>query len=69
MTRKGLAFAIGYSIKRRGLERTMFFSRPLEALYSKMTDKVTKAYADDVESLINKMDTVIAEIKSDLSKL
>lgn len=69
MTRLGFAFAIGYSIKRRGLERTMFFSRPLEALYNKMTEKVTKAYADDVENLINKMDTVIAELKSDLSNV
>ena len=59
----------GVSIPSGMARKGLAFSRPLEALYSKMTEKVTKAYADDVESLINKMDTVIAEIKSDLSNV
>ena len=69
MTQTGLAFAIGYSIKRRGLERTMFFTRPLEALYQKAQKRVAKAYADDFQNLLDKMDTVIATLKSDISKM
>jgi hypothetical protein len=69
MTPTSLAFAMGYSIKRRGLERTLFFTKPLEAMYNKMTKQVTKAYADEVDECIKKMDTIIADIKGDISKL
>ena len=67
MTLTGLSYAIGYSIKRRGLERTLFFTKPLEAMYDKMTQQVTDTYANEVEECINKMDTVIANLKSELS--
>ena len=59
----GTAFAIGYSIKRRGLERTMFVSRPVEVHSKKIPDEVTEAFLLDVESLIGKLPSKQMEIQ------
>lgn len=53
------AFAMGYSIKRRGLERTLFFTKPYEKLIKKGEKAVAEAYAKDVENLIAKIPKVI----------
>jgi hypothetical protein len=46
------AWAIGYGIKRRGLERTQFFSKP----YKEEIDEnvIAQAFADDVENYLEK---------------
>ena len=51
----GLAFAIGYSIKRRGLERTMFYSRPVEKALKTLPDELTEAFRLDFSKLIDKL--------------
>ena len=69
MTITQTAFAMGYSIKRRGLERTMFFSKPLDDMYKKMQKKVLKAYADDFFNVMSKMDSTLVVLKGDISKM
>ena len=49
------AWAIGYSIKRRGLERTMFYSRPVEKALQTLPDDLTEAFRLDFSKLINKL--------------
>ena len=48
------AFGAGYNIKRRGLERTQFITKPLKEQYRKLPDELTKAFALDIEKLIDK---------------
>jgi len=55
MNEIGLAFAIGYSIKRRGLERTMFYSRPVEKALKTLPDELTEAFRLDFSKLIDKL--------------
>ena len=57
------AFAMGYSIKRRGLERTLFFTKPYEKLIKKGEEAVARAYAKDVENVIAKIPKVIGTQK------
>ena len=51
----GTAFAIGYSIKRRGLERTMFYSKPVEKALKTLPDELTEAFRLDFSKLIDKL--------------
>mgnify|MGYP003134215345 FL=1 len=55
MNETGLAFAIGYSIKRRGLERTMFYSKPVEKALKTLPDELTEAFRLDFSKLIDKL--------------
>ena len=49
-------WGIGYNIKRKGLERTQFFSTPYKKLGSSRADDIAKAFADDIEiELKNKL--------------
>jgi hypothetical protein len=60
----GATFAIGYSIKRRGLERTMFYSRPVEKALKTLPDELTEAFRLDFSKLINKLPSkVLIETK------
>jgi len=49
------AWAIGYSIKRRGLQRTMFYSRPVEKALQTPPDEVSEAFRLDFSKLIDKL--------------
>ena len=49
ITRKSLAFLIQRSIYQRGLERTQFFTRPFTTQLKKQTNKILKAFAEDLE--------------------
>ena len=51
----GTAFAIGYAIKRRGLERTMFYSKPVEKALKTLPDELTEAFRLDFSKLIDKL--------------
>jgi len=51
----GAAWAIGYSIKRRGLERTMFYSRPVTKALKTLPDELTEAFRLDFSKLIDKL--------------
>tara|TARA_R100000781_G_scaffold50655_1_gene33511 strand:+ start:99 stop:740 length:642 start_codon:yes stop_codon:yes gene_type:complete len=51
----GTAFAIGYSIKRRGLERTMFYTRPVTKALKTLPDELTEAFRLDFSKVINKL--------------
>ena len=60
----GTAFAIGYSIKRRGLERTMFYSKPVEKALKTLPDELTEAFRLDFSKLIDKLPSkVLIETK------
>ena len=64
MNENSLAWAIGYSIKRRGLERTMFYSRPMEKALKTLPDELTEAFKLDFSKLIDKLPSkVLIETK------
>ena len=50
--RKSLAYLIQRAIYQRGLERTQFFSKPFTQQLKKQTDKITEAFADDIEAML-----------------
>lgn len=54
ITRKSLAFLIQRSIFRKGLYRTLFFTKPYEQEVKKFTPKIVEAYADDLLNEIEK---------------
>ena len=62
----GLAFAIGYSIKRRGLERTMFYSNPVNKALKKLPDELTDAFRLDVEKLVGRLPSKIKAVDKNL---
>ena len=56
------AWGIGYGIKRRGLERTQFFSRPYKEEVDE--DMIAKAFADDIENeLDERLDNIEVTLK------
>lgn len=55
MNENSAAWAIGYSIKRRGLQRTMFYSRPVEKAIQKLPDEVLEAFRLDFSKIIDKL--------------
>ena len=60
----GTAWAIGYSIKRRGLERTMFYSTPIKKALKTLPDELTEAFRLDFSKLIDKLPSkVLIETK------
>ena len=53
---KGAAFVIGRAIAQRGLTRTQFFSAPYKKNMKYYINKITNAYAEDIQDDIeNKM--------------
>jgi hypothetical protein len=50
--RKSLAYLIQRAIYQRGLERTQFFSKPFTQQLKKQTDKITEAFANDIEAML-----------------
>jgi len=53
--RDSAAWAIGYSIKRRGLERTMFYSIPVSRAIKTLPKEVLEAFRIDVGTLMHKL--------------
>jgi hypothetical protein len=53
-SQRGIAFAVARSIKQRGLTRTQFITKPIKEQYKKLPDKLTKAFALDLENLLDK---------------
>ena len=49
------AWSIGYSIKRRGLQRTMFYSRPIEKALENLPNDVLEAFRLDFSKLVDKL--------------
>tara|TARA_R100000900_G_C3316817_1_gene160803 strand:- start:105 stop:776 length:672 start_codon:yes stop_codon:yes gene_type:complete len=49
------AWAIGYSIKRRGLERTQFYTIPVRKNLITLPDEVKEAFRIDIENLMTKL--------------
>jgi len=52
---RGLAFAIALSIKRRGLVRTQFVSKPIEDNFKRLPEDVVQGLAIDLETLLEKL--------------
>ena len=53
---KGAAFVIGRAIAQRGLTRTQFFSAPYKKNMKYYINKITNAYAEDIEDdIVSKM--------------
>lgn len=52
ISRKSLVYLIQRSIFYNGLQRTQFFSRPFTQQLKKQTDKITEAFADDIEAML-----------------
>ena len=54
ITNESFAFLIQRAIYQRGLERTQFFTKPFTQQLKKQTNKITEAFADDLESELKK---------------
>ncbi len=52
VSRKGLQFAIANSIYKKGIKPSMFFTKPFEKAFSNLPKDIVKAYALDVEKLL-----------------
>jgi len=61
------AWGIGYSIKRRGLERTMFYSKPVNKALRTLPSELTEAFRLDVENLVGKLPNTIKIKEEDLN--
>ena len=59
MNENSLAWAIGYSIKRRGLERTMFYTTPMKKALKTLPDELTEAFRLDFSKVIDKLPSKI----------
>ena len=55
ISQDSLAWAIGYTVKRRGLDRTLFYTKPVEKHLKKLPDELVQAFKLDVEKLIGKL--------------
>jgi len=53
ITNKSLGFLIQRAIYQRGLTRTQFFSKPFTQELNKQTDKITEAFANDLEAALD----------------
>ena len=67
MNESSAAWAIGYSIKRRGLERTMFYTKPVNKALRKLPNELTEAFRLDVEKLVGKLPNKIKIKEEDLN--
>jgi len=52
--RKGLAYVISRSIKRKGINQTFFFTKPLDASLETLPEIIAKAVMQDLEKTFNK---------------
>lgn len=51
---KSLGFLISRSIYRKGIKPSLFFTKPFEAAFNNLPEDTIKAFALDVEDLLNK---------------
>jgi hypothetical protein len=58
-----LAWAIGYTIKRRGLERTQFFTIPFENNFRKLNEDVKRTFRLDLERMFQDMPSRFETVK------
>lgn len=52
-TRKGLAYVIARSIYMNGIKPSLFFTKPFEKAYKKLTPELVESFGLDVESLMD----------------
>lgn len=52
VSRKGLQFAIANSIYKKGIKPSLFFTKPFERAFNNLPKELVKAYALDVEKLL-----------------
>ena len=60
------AFGAGYNIKRRGLERTQFYSKPIKEQLAKLPKDLLKGFAQDIDTLIGKMPRKMIVVKEEI---
>lgn len=60
------AFASGYNIKRRGLERTQFYSKPVKEQVKKLPEELLKGFATDIDKLIDDIPDKMVVIKANI---
>ena len=58
VSRKSLVFLIQRSIFYKGLQKTMFFSRPYEKEFIKREKRITEAFAKDIETELETINLV-----------
>lgn len=59
-TRKGLAYVIARSIYMNGIKPSLFFTKPFEKAYKKLSPELVESFGLDVESL---MDFTLEKLK------
>ena len=61
-SRNGLAFGIARSILKKGLKRSLFFTKPFEAAYKKLPEELVEKYGLDALKLFNQqVDQIIKQ--------
>jgi len=53
VSRKGLAYAVANSVYLKGIETTLFFTKPFENAFKRLPDDLVESYALDVEQFLN----------------
>ena len=52
-SQRGIAFAIALNIKRRGLERTQFYTKPINEELTKLPNDLLRGFGKDMDRLIS----------------
>jgi hypothetical protein len=61
-SRNGLAFGIARSIFKKGLKRSLFFTKPFEAAYKRLPEELVEKYGLDALKLFNQqVDQIIKQ--------
>tara|TARA_R100000988_G_C3983366_1_gene158246 strand:+ start:691 stop:1272 length:582 start_codon:yes stop_codon:yes gene_type:complete len=61
------SFAAGYNIKRRGLERTQFYSKPIKEQVKKLPDELLSGFAKDIDKLIKDIPERMVVVTNEMS--
>ena len=66
-SQRGIAFAIALNIKRRGLERTQFYTKPVTEQLKKLPDDLLRGFAKDMDKLISRIPKKMVVVKEKMT--
>ena len=64
---EGIAFAIALNIKRRCLERTQFYTKPVTEQLKKLPDDLLRGFAKDMDKLISRIPKKMVVVKEKMT--
>ena len=66
-SQRGIAFAIARTIKQRGLERTQFYTKPVNEELKKLPDDLLRGFAKDMDKLISRIPKKMVVVKEKMT--